>query len=120
MESFLRGKRIIRSRYEEDVMINDHLCVWGSWYNKHLGWGYGCCFSTEKHSYCAGMRGRERALAKEFKIKAEEARSLQQLKDLEKQAAEEEKNEDLKEDANEAPNEVPQVEDPKEDNPQVA
>jgi len=41
-----RAKRVIRSKYEEDAFINDHTTVWGSWYNKHLGWGYGCCFSN--------------------------------------------------------------------------
>ena len=64
-------KRVIKSKYEEDVFINDHATVWGSWYNPYLGWGYGCCHSTDKNSYCAGLKGRERALAKELKIKTE-------------------------------------------------
>ena len=37
---------MIKSKYEEDVFINDHTSVWGSWFNKHLGWGYHCCHSN--------------------------------------------------------------------------
>ncbi|KAF9624617.1 hypothetical protein IFM89_012039 [Coptis chinensis] len=30
-----------RSKYEEDVYINNHTCVWGSWWKDHR-WGYKC------------------------------------------------------------------------------
>ena len=86
VDSFLRNNLVTRSRYEEDVMVNDHLSVWGSWYNTHLGWGYACCYATEKLSYCSGLKGRERAITREFKLKAEEARKLQGLRELERQA----------------------------------
>ncbi len=56
-----RGK----SKYEEDVKINNHQSVWGSWWNPELGWGYQCCHSTEKHSNCLGERGKKIALQKE-------------------------------------------------------
>jgi len=69
----------VKSRYEEDVLINDHLSVWGSWYNKLLGWGYLCCHSTDKYSYCLGNKGKEKALAAELKVKAQMLRELQQL-----------------------------------------
>ena len=59
-----RRKRVVRSKYEEDVFINDHTSVWGSWYNPTLGWGYSCCYNTDKLSFCAGIKGKERALAK--------------------------------------------------------
>lgn len=52
-----------KSRYEENVLINDHLTVWGSWYNKLLGWGYACCHATTKESFCLGTKGKEKALA---------------------------------------------------------
>lgn len=51
-----REKEIIRSRYEEDVYINNHTSVWGSyWQGGH--WGYKCCHSYIKNSYCVGEAG---------------------------------------------------------------
>jgi pre-mRNA-processing factor SLU7 len=44
-------KPIIRSRYEEDVMINNHTCVWGSYYDNGK-WGFKCCKSFIKNSWC--------------------------------------------------------------------
>uniref|UniRef100_A0A1B0DLD2 Pre-mRNA-splicing factor SLU7 n=1 Tax=Phlebotomus papatasi TaxID=29031 RepID=A0A1B0DLD2_PHLPP len=50
-------KQIVRSRYEEDVLINNHTAVWGSYWN--LGqWGYKCCHSFIKNSYCLGESGK--------------------------------------------------------------
>ena len=68
---YLRAKKVVKSRYEEDVFINDHLSVWGSWYSKYLGWGFACCYATDKFSYCPGIKGREKALAKEMKIRVD-------------------------------------------------
>ncbi|MCJ1285938.1 mRNA splicing protein [Xylographa opegraphella] len=47
-----------RSKYTEDVHINNHTSVWGSWW-KDFQWGYACCHSTIKNSYCAGEEGRK-------------------------------------------------------------
>lgn len=44
-------KQIIRSRYEEDVLINNHTMVWGSFW-KSGEWGYKCCHSFIKNSWC--------------------------------------------------------------------
>lgn len=52
----------IKSRYPEDVYINDHTSVWGSWWNQYLGWGYQCCHSNTKMSACMGLKGKELAL----------------------------------------------------------
>lgn len=50
-------KEILRSRYEEDVFTNNHTTVWGSYW--HSGkWGYKCCHSFIKGSYCTGEAGR--------------------------------------------------------------
>lgn len=50
-------KPVIRSRYEEDILINNHKSVWGSyWHNGQ--WGYNCCYSFIKNSYCVGESGR--------------------------------------------------------------
>lgn len=42
-----------RSRYEEDVYINNHTSVWGSFWKDGM-WGYGCCHQFVKNSYCTG------------------------------------------------------------------
>ncbi|PRW33892.1 Pre-mRNA-splicing factor SLU7 [Chlorella sorokiniana] len=57
----IRGQEVkAKSRYEEDVHINNHTSVWGSWW--HDGqWGYACCHSTVKQSYCVGAAGRDAA-----------------------------------------------------------
>ncbi|KAL1122439.1 hypothetical protein AAG570_002770 [Ranatra chinensis] len=50
-------KSIVRSKYEEDVFTNNHSSVWGSyWHNGN--WGYRCCHSFIKGSYCTGEAGR--------------------------------------------------------------
>ena len=76
----MRARKVAKSRYEEDVFVNDHTSVWGSWYNKSLGWGYDCCHSNEKTSYCVGIKGKERALARELKVRAQQIRELERLK----------------------------------------
>nr|AAL29018.1 LD43674p [Drosophila melanogaster] len=43
------------SIYEEDVYINNHTTVWGSFWNAGR-WGYKCCKSFIKNSYCVGMQ----------------------------------------------------------------
>lgn len=50
-------KQIIKSRYEEDVYVNNHTSVWGSYYNSGE-WGYSCCHSKVKNSYCVGENGK--------------------------------------------------------------
>lgn len=43
-------KLIIRSKYEEDVFINNHTSVWGSFW-KDAHWGFKCCYSFVKVSF---------------------------------------------------------------------
>lgn len=50
-------KPVIRSKYEEDVYPNNHTSVFGSFW-KNGAWGYKCCFSFIKNSYCTGESGR--------------------------------------------------------------
>ncbi|CAF99162.1 unnamed protein product, partial [Tetraodon nigroviridis] len=49
-------KAVARSKYEEDVLINNHTCIWGSYW-KDGRWGYKCCHSMVKQSYCTGETG---------------------------------------------------------------
>jgi pre-mRNA-processing factor SLU7 len=53
----------VPSKYNEDIFVNNHTAVWGSWWCKGR-WGYGCCASEIRNSYCtgeAGKRAREAA-----------------------------------------------------------
>ncbi|KAF9609296.1 hypothetical protein IFM89_015541 [Coptis chinensis] len=62
-----------RSKYEEDVYINNHTCVWGSWWKDHQ-WGYKCCKQIIRNSYCTGAAGIEAAEAATDLMKANIAR----------------------------------------------
>ncbi|XP_031773976.1 pre-mRNA-splicing factor Slu7 isoform X1 [Apis florea] len=53
-----QDRQIIRSKYEEDIYPNNHNSVWGSYW--HTGkWGYKCCHSFIKNSYCIGNAGKK-------------------------------------------------------------
>ncbi|TDL25893.1 pre-mRNA-splicing factor SLU7 [Rickenella mellea] len=67
----IKGRERVKakSKYAEDVFINNHTAVWGSWYSSSGEWGYACCHSTIHASYCAGNAG----------IEAENASSVQNL-----------------------------------------
>lgn len=60
-------KEIIRSKYEEDVFINNHTSVWGSHW-KGGQWGYKCCHSFIKNSYCLGEAGKSQATAAAIEV----------------------------------------------------
>lgn len=51
-------KAVAKSKYPEDVFINNHTSVWGSWWS-NFQWGYACCNSTVKNSYCTGEDGKK-------------------------------------------------------------
>lgn len=46
-----------KSMYPEDVYINNHTSVFGSWW-KEGQWGYQCCHSVVKNSFCTGEEGK--------------------------------------------------------------
>lgn len=46
-----------KSKYPEDVLIHNHSTIWGSWW-ANFKWGYACCHSTVKNSYCTGEEGK--------------------------------------------------------------
>lgn len=51
-------KAIARSRYVEDTHPQNHTSVWGShWCDGK--WGYACCWSFVRSSYCVGEKGKE-------------------------------------------------------------
>jgi pre-mRNA-processing factor SLU7 len=51
-------KNAVKSKYQEDVLVNNHTTVFGSWWHS-FQWGYACCFSTVKNSYCTGEDGKK-------------------------------------------------------------
>jgi pre-mRNA-processing factor SLU7 len=55
-------KTVPKSKYEEDVFINNHTTVWGSWWKDHQ-WGYKCCKQFIRNSYCTGQAGIDAAEA---------------------------------------------------------
>ena len=77
-------KKAVKSKYAEDVFINNHTSVWGSWWH-NFQWGYACCHSTVKNSYCTGEEGK-----KAFE-EAENLAFLEPPKPAENETAESEK-----------------------------
>ncbi|KAK2385921.1 pre-mRNA-splicing factor SLU7-A [Trifolium repens] len=60
----IKGQEIAipRGKYEEDVYINNHTTVWGSWWKDHQ-WGFKCCKQMIRRSYCTGIAGIDAAEA---------------------------------------------------------
>lgn len=58
------------------MLINNHTAVWGSWWSDGA-WGYACCRSCVKNSYCTGKAG-EKAIVES---------GAQMVKNLEAKAA---------------------------------
>lgn len=50
-------KAEVKSKYPENVFLNNHTSVWGSWWS-NFQWGFACCHSTIKNSYCTGEEGK--------------------------------------------------------------
>ena len=49
----------LKSKYEEDVYINGHTTVWGSYFHRGaFAWGYADDHSLMKNAYCTGAAGR--------------------------------------------------------------
>jgi pre-mRNA-processing factor SLU7 len=69
----LQEKAVPKSKYEEDVFINNHTTVWGSWWHDNK-WGYKCCKQTLRNSYCTGLAGIEAAEASNELMRANMAR----------------------------------------------
>jgi pre-mRNA-processing factor SLU7 len=52
------SKTVAKSKYPEDILVNNHTSVWGSWW-ANFKWGYACCHSTIKNSFCTGEEGKK-------------------------------------------------------------
>lgn len=53
-----QDRQVIRSKYDEDVYPNNHASIWGSYWQDGK-WGYKCCYSFIKNSYCTGESGKK-------------------------------------------------------------
>merc|ERR1712001_713454 len=56
----LKGEEasMTKTKYEEDIHPGNHSSVWGSFWHEGK-WGFKCCYSFEKRSYCTGASGRD-------------------------------------------------------------
>eukprot|EP00042_Codosiga_hollandica_P053058 m.684956 g.684956 ORF g.684956 m.684956 type:complete len:208 (-) comp58616_c0_seq1:185-808(-) len=52
-----QDKAVARSKYEEDSFPGNHSSVWGSYWKDGV-WGFACCHSLERNSYCLGHAGK--------------------------------------------------------------
>ena len=50
-------KVVPKSKYQEDVFVNGHAAVYGSFYSGGK-WGYKCCRTVQKQAYCTGAASR--------------------------------------------------------------
>ncbi|KAG4305021.1 hypothetical protein PORY_001696 [Pneumocystis oryctolagi] len=71
-----KEKSVSQSQYAENVLINNHTQVFGSWWHEGQ-WGYACCHQFIKNSYCTGEEG---ILAAEeyFKFKEKNTQNAQE------------------------------------------
>lgn len=74
------------SKYPEDILEKNHTTVWGSYY-KNGAWGYGCCYSTQRNSFCTGEEGKRAAISteKEMAERVEDALAKRNPKPLTEQ-----------------------------------
>lgn len=74
------GKVTSKTKYEEDVYTNNHSSIWGSYFNMDSRrWGYRCCHSCIRNSFCTGDVGREQNDAKEGAIDKNQERKMSRL-----------------------------------------
>lgn len=61
----------VKSKYVEDAFENNHTAIWGSWFDRgERAWGYACCHSKVRKSYCTGEDGK-RALESSMRAASE-------------------------------------------------
>ncbi|CAF0933177.1 unnamed protein product [Adineta steineri] len=61
----------IKSKYVEDVYENEHTSIWGSYWNNYR-WGYACCHSLLRQSYCTGVIVEEKEIEFETNNKSDD------------------------------------------------
>ena len=49
-----------KTKYQEDIKEGNHTLIWGSYYDiKEKKWGFACCHSCVRMSYCVGEAGKQ-------------------------------------------------------------
>ncbi|KAJ3371064.1 mRNA splicing protein [Kappamyces sp. JEL0680] len=67
----IRGnKPVVRSRWEEDVYLSNHTSIWGSFWEDGQ-WGFACCQSFVKGSYCGGIQSIEARIYQKKRMEAQ-------------------------------------------------
>jgi len=66
----IKGREVAipKSKYEEDILFQNHTQIWGSYWFE-FQWGYGCCHQFVKNSYCTGKEGIEAKHNLDFEIR---------------------------------------------------
>ncbi|KAK8858578.1 pre-mRNA-splicing factor SLU7 [Kwoniella newhampshirensis] len=94
-----RERATARSKYEEDVFINNHTAVWGSFFDLETSqWGYGCCHSVISGSYCTGEAGKSANNASSVSAllsTADERRRIEETAEAERKSLAEQHLEDI-------------------------
>lgn len=75
-----QDRQVIRSKYEEDVYPNNHASIWGSYWLDGK-WGYKCCYSFVKNSYCTGESGKKAVEAVSNSMPDEITSELEEMND---------------------------------------
>jgi len=80
-------KTMNKSFYPEDVYVNNHSSVWGSFFHNVFSWGYKCCLSFDRNSFCGGEEGaklgRKKILDHDTKIQETLRKEKELLKEKE-------------------------------------
>ncbi|KAM9958233.1 hypothetical protein ACTFIW_001094 [Dictyostelium discoideum] len=67
-------EKIVKSKYEEDVFLNNHKSIWGSYWENGQ-WGFACCRQLIKNAYCTGEKGK---LLREKQLQQQQHHHIQQ------------------------------------------
>eukprot|EP00117_Sycon_ciliatum_P035396 scpid64879/ scgid26844/ Pre-mRNA-splicing factor SLU7 len=88
-------KAITKSKYEEDIYINNHSAVYGSYWESGQ-WGFACCHSFVKMSYCTGEQGKIAARSRHAQMKTILAEKQKTLVEMHKAKREQEEEAERK------------------------
>lgn len=75
-----QDKAVSKSKYEEDVYINNHMSVWGSYWQEGQ-WGYACCHSFIRNSYCTGDAGKATSASRAIAPLTDAAKRIQEAEE---------------------------------------
>ncbi|KAL9982861.1 hypothetical protein ACROYT_G004970 [Oculina patagonica] len=73
-------KAVAKSKYEEDVYTNNHTSVWGSYWQEGT-WGYACCHSFVRNSYCTGESGKATSASRNIPPLTNAAKMIQEAEE---------------------------------------